>query len=72
MPFKLGDEIIHDGVVYVLIDSTPIRRMTGNSGGVCTMCQGLGRFCKSPFSNNRAYDMCCHIAEAVFVKKLEV
>lgn len=75
MKVKLGDEIVHDGVTYVLVDSNPIRLMTGlirRSIGVCSMCQANGVFCKTPYANNKAYDMCKQIASAIFVKKLEV
>ena len=75
MKVKLGDEIVHDGVIYILVDAKPIRLMTGLTSdrvGVCALCQANRVFCKIPYANNKAYDMCKQIASAIFVKKLEV
>ena len=64
-----GSELIYKGEVYVLVNSDPIRLMTGFKGGVCGMCQ-LDELCPTVFRDG--LDYCGDGGPLVFVKKLEV
>ena len=63
-------ELTYNGEVYVLVDSTPIRLMTGFKGNVCKMCQ-LEASCGTSAGHPTAQH-CCFSGPLVFVKKLEV
>ena len=64
-----GVELTYEGDVYVLVDSDPIRLMTGFKGRVCGMCQ-LDELCPTTF--REGLDYCGSGGPKVFVKKLEV
>lgn len=65
----VGVELTYNGEVYVLVDSDPIRLITGFKGSVCRICQ-LDEIC--PLTFREGLDYCGDGGPMVFVKKLEV
>ena len=67
---RIGDELVVEGVTYVLVDGEKIRMMVGDyEAWICDFCQLFSQ-CEA-MAENGLLDI-CGLDQNIFVKKLEV